>query len=319
MNFSIYHRLGITGHRDIDFVDIPPDTDTALYIDAERIALSAHPYAPAAVERIEDFFQTLCSAAERQDEHELYHLLSYGREPNETHLGLSTFQSCGRGTSPEILLPIVRNMIRLGLFDRDLVTQLGDLHLWTPNFGDDRLSDLTTNIIRDVLYDYTHEQYEIWDIPWSDECTVTAATWNPKLHEWVTRRFPALNVCGYQTILTPKCFVGKSLLSSPSELLQKYALRYRQQEHLDSRSRLCRKKTDRSGRETWLPPTKKDIRASEIRGLSEKAYLLDLGYRYPGMVNELHTDHRLSSRHSDCTISNYELDMMLYESDDIAG
>lgn len=312
MNFSDFHQLGISGHRDIDFVDIRLETDTALYVDPERIALSNHPIASLASHCIDDFFATLYDVALTQDELTLYRMLSFGREPNETHLGLSASRSCGRGTSPEILMPIVKNMIRMGLFEQGLVTQLGDLHLWTPNFGYDRLSDLTTNIIRDVLYVYTIEQYRQWNIVLPCEGNSVSAVWNPTTHAWERRKFPELISDGFRNLLVPKEFVGRSMLSSPGQLLQKYALNYRQREHLDERSDLCHKKTDREGRETWTPPTKKEIRFFELKGRSEKAFLLEMGHRYPQMVNELHTDHEIAGHRSPKTMSDSELDTLLY-------
>ena len=127
MNFSTFHRLPITGHKDIDFVDIRLETDTSLYIDPERIALSNHPISASASHCIDDFFATLCQVAAARNSKRLYDMLSFGREPNETHLGLSASCSQGRGTSPEILMPIVEEMIREHLFDKGLITQLGDL------------------------------------------------------------------------------------------------------------------------------------------------------------------------------------------------
>lgn len=315
MNFSDYHHLGISGHRDIDFIDIRLETDTALYVDSERAVLSNHPFSVSVSRCIDDFFSTLYDAALAQNELALYRILSFGREPNETHLGLSASRSCGKGTSPEILMPIIKSMIRMGLFERGLVTQLGDLHLWTPNFGYDRLSDLTTNIIREVLYDYTLEQYKRWGIELCGARTTASATWNSATHRWEVREFPELLSDGFRTLLVPKAFVGRSMLSSPGQLLQKYALSYRQREHLDERSSLCHKKTDRKGRETWMPPTKKEIRTFEIRGRSEKAFLLEMGHRYPQMVNELHTDHRLPSYREQMSLSDLELDALLYENE----
>ena len=312
MNFSVFHDMDIVGHRDIDFFDIRLETDTALYVDPERIALSNHPVAHAAIRCIDDFFQTMCQAAQARDEAELYHLLSYGREPNETHLGLSAARSCGRGTSPEILMPIVRDMIQLGLFENELVTQLGDLHLWTPNFGYDRLSDLVTNIIRSELYDYTIDQYDRWGLSFDDVPRRTAPMWDSFVHEWRMMEFPLLLADNYPTLLVPKQFVGRGMLSSPGTLLQKYALRYRQQEHLDECSSYCHRKTDRKGNESWKPPTKKELRSLEIRGQAEKAYLLQMGYRHPQMVNELHADHRFASYDGRVFMSDHELDVLLY-------
>ena len=315
MHQAEYHHLAISRHHTIDFIDIRLETDTALYLDSERAVLSNHPFSASASRCIDDFFSSLYDAALAQNELMLYRILSFGREPNETHLGLSTSRSCGKGTSPEILMPIIKNMIHMGLFERGLVTQLGDLHLWTPNFGYDRLSDLTTNVIREVLYDYTLEQYKHWSIDLHGARTSTSAVWNPTTHRWEQREFPELLSDGFRTLLVPKVFVGRSMLSSPGQLLQKYALSYRQREHLDKRSSLCHKKTDREGKETWIPPTKKEIRAFEIKGHPEKAFLLEMGRRYPQMVNELHTDHKLTRRRAQMSLSDYELDALLYENE----
>lgn len=142
MNYTNLVGIAVSSHADIDFVDVRVDADTALYIDPERIALSQHPFAIMADEVINDFFAVLCRAAAAHNEVDMYHLLSYGREPNETHLGLSSSHSCGRGTTPEILMPIIKSMISMRLFENKLITQLVDLQLWTPNFHYDRLSDL---------------------------------------------------------------------------------------------------------------------------------------------------------------------------------
>ena len=111
MNFSTFLRLPITGHKDIDFVDIRLETDTSLYVDPERIALSNHPISASASHCIDDFFATLCQVAAERNSKRLYDMLSFGREPNETHLGLSASRSQGRGTSPEILMPIVEESL----------------------------------------------------------------------------------------------------------------------------------------------------------------------------------------------------------------
>lgn len=312
MNFTHFMGMPVAGHADIDFVDVHIDGDNQLYIDPERILLSDHPFAEDANEAIEDFFDVLCQAAARRDDEALYKLLSFGREPNETHLGLSAFHSCGRGTTPEIMMPIVHNMIDSGMFDAGLVTQLSDLHLWTPNFHYDRLSDLTTNIIRSVLVKYTYLQYHIWDLPLSAEASSNAPTWNVQSHRWILEEYPHFLSGRYPTLLVPKSFVGRRMLSSPGELLQKYALRYRQQEHLDGRTDYCHHKVKKNGDEVWTPPTKRELYGLEVKGQPAKEYLWQVGNAHPCMVRELHADHRTCAPRRAVDMSNYELDCLLY-------
>lgn len=124
---------------------------------------------------------------------------------------------------------------------------------------------------------------------------------------------------GFPILLVPKEFVGRQTLSSPSELLQKYALRYRQEEHLAQRSDYCHIKTRRSGERVLVPPTKRELYDVEVRETPAKEYLLHLGHEYPQMVRELHRDHtpRFSTR--DIFMSDYELDRFIYGPLAIAG
>lgn len=320
MNFTNYHRMGIDSHSDIDFVDVHFDGDVRLYIDPERITLSQHPFAVRAQHVIKDYFDTLCRAAVTRNRRALAHLLAYGKEPNETHLGMSAFHSCGRGCSVDILMPIVDDMIDSGLFDDRLVTQLSDLHLWTPNFHYDRLSDLTTNIIRHVLVDYTWEQYKLLGLPLPDVDEVYRAPyWDTNSHRWAECTFPCFYCKGYPVLLVPKVFVGRQMLSSPSELLQKYALSYRQQEHLAQRSGYCHVKTRRNGEEVLTPPTKRELYDVEVKGAPAKGYLLNMGREYPQMVRELHRDHTPQFSTREIFMSDYELDIMLYDRIAFAG
>lgn len=318
MNFTKLMGITVRGHADIDFVDVHVDADTRLYIDPERIALSRHPFALAASEAIDDFFSELCHAAAAHDKVAVYQLLSYGREPNETHLGLSTSRSRGRGTTPEILMPIVEDMISMGLFDAGLVTQLGDLQLWTPNFSHDRLSDLVTNIVRSVLVKYTYEQYDVWHLPLPQACHRRAPMWDVREHCWVTYDFPHFLSGPFHTLLVPKAFVGQYMLSSPGELLSIYALRYRQQQHLDEHSDYCHHTVKENGNEVWKPPTKRELYALEVKGRPAKAYLREMGHEHPYMVRELHADHRSPTPRRAITMSDAELDSILYAQTEIA-
>ncbi len=312
MNLTYCYDLPVRGHADIDFVDVHIDTDVELYVDSERIELCEDPIAGEATSCIADFFDEMCTRAAARDNGGLYELFSYGREANETHLGFSTGRSMGRGTSPEIMMPIVNNIISLGLFDHGLITGLSDLPLWTPNFGPDRLSDLTINIIRDQLVEYTWKQYDEWSLTGTDTCCISAPTWDIEVHDWQPNTYELPAPDGYPILLVPKRFVGRSPLSTAGELLQKYVLRYRQQEHLDERSALCHERIYQDGRTKLLPPSRREIRAAEIKDISDKEYILLHGRNHPEMVAQLHAEHRVRSRHESVFISDYELDQMLY-------
>lgn len=310
MNFTGYHKMPIYSHRNIDFVDTLIDGDVPLYIDPERVAFSSHPYALIADRYIQDFFNAVFAAAMQRDERRLYHLLSFGQEPNETHFGMSTLRSCGRGSSPEILFPIIKEMLDLRFFERGFITELVDLCLWTDNFGPDRLSDLVTNIVRSVLLDYTMEQYYKLNLPTGEISYRMQVAWDIEKHDWCYNKIPAFFCDNEQILLVPKAFVGQSLLSSPGKLLQIYALSFRQKEHLDMNSDMCHHRELKGGNFRIDPPTKKEIRQKELSACTEKQYLRDIGFRNTRMVRDMHFDH---TRAKDAfQISDAELDALLY-------
>ena len=317
MNFSVVTNLDISGHRDIDFVDVHLNTDTPLYLDPERISFSDCSITEDAVDCLEDFFVSLTEAATDRNADALYYLLSHGKEPNEIHLGLSTAHSRGKGTSPEILMPIIFDMLDRGLFEREMVQKVGDLHLLTPNFGYDRLSDLVANIIRQPLYRFTYEQFGIWDIQFPEHGLRQAYVWDIDEHCWRTEYFPDLRCEGYPIVLVPKQFVGPRTLSTPGELLSKYALTRRQQDHLDMQSPLCRVKTDRNGCTYLTKPSKRDIWTFEHGDRSQKEYIFDVGTEHPEMFDAFHLQHQTFDPTTDF-MTDEELDAAIYFSPSLA-
>lgn len=315
LNFSKLYNLPISGHRDIMFVDVPCDTDIPLYCDPDRIMHSSGIIADLASAQINDFFDVLMDRAAQRDIDQVYSLLSFGHEPNETHLGFSQRVSNGRGVSAEILIPIIKDMIRLGLFDYHLVKSPSDLHLLTPNFGPDRLSDLVTNVIRASLHAFTRMQFDFWNIPYNDSylCYELPA-WDTELHQWTVTQLPIFPALGKPILLTPKSFVGTALLSSPEQILQKYALGYAQTDHFQMRSALCPVRTDRRGNTIYRKPSKRDVRRWELRDCSCKKYIRDQALIHPEMLPSYRQDIFNRALNANVFMSDSDLDKLLYPS-----
>lgn len=320
MNFSKIYNLSIYGHSDIDFVDILVNTDVRLYLDSERILRSEGIIAEFAKECLEDFFDVFMQLVRNNDREGLYKLLSYGHEPNETHLGMSSRKSCGKGSSLEIIMPIVDNIIELGYCKSGVVEKLSDLPLLTPNFSNDRFSDLVTNILRQVLHIFTHQQYDKLNIKYDDsKCDYKLPYWDKELHCWRTMNTFSFKVGGKPILLVPKTFVGTKLLLNPSQLLQKYALEYGQEDHYNAKSSICTIKKDRFGNDQLEKPTKKKVRKFEITNLNraEKEYIAYQVDKHPDMLIHYHNDVN-AMENNDIFISDEKLDKMLYASLPIA-
>lgn len=312
-NFTKTHSLPVSGHRQIDFVDVPINTDVRLYMDVEHIMHDPSFIAEQARIHIDDFFHTLAQAAAEKDMDKLYHLLSYGGEPNETHLGLSRHHSRGNGVSAEILMPIIEDMIRLGLFEKKLVQGLSDLHLLTPRFGSDRLSDLVTNIIRIPLHAFTRAQYNTWGIPYDDgDRSYKCPAWDLGQHNWVMTNLPSFKALGNPVLLIPKTFVGRTLLSTPEQLFRRYALTYAQEQQLEECGPLCTIYPDRKGKRKVRKPSKRVLQSNILQHESYKQYIYHSALSHPEMLPNYHQEVQALATSGDIFLSDSELDNLLY-------
>lgn len=113
-HFTAQFKLGITSHRQIPFVDIAVDGDIPLYLDSDLISADRSSVGLGAMQSINTFFDVLFDACRKRDYPLIGQLLSFAREPNETHLGLSQGLSHGKGSTPKLLLPIFKRLIDLG-------------------------------------------------------------------------------------------------------------------------------------------------------------------------------------------------------------
>lgn len=310
-HFSAQSNLGITSHSQIPFIDVPLDGDVPLYLDPDLISADTSPVGVQAGRSINTFFNTLFDACRQRNYPLIWQLLSFAREPNETHLGLSQGLSCGKGSTPKLLFPIFKHLIDLGCFDDGLITLPSDVMLWTPNFERDRMSDLLVNIIRQDLFMFTIQQFSHYGlpVPAAEDRPYRGYYWSTDQFRWcLASAWPALTVKGFPVLLVPKSFVCQCPLASPGRYLQKHILRYRQERHLDEQSPLCPTKQDKAGQIIFLKPPKKLIRATEIGSGSSKDYIRRYTVENPKLLSDFHNEN-LHNAHQ---LTDDELDYVVY-------
>ena len=105
-NFSTYFNLSIHSHREIDFVDVPVDTDIELFLDPTLIEVRSDSFSQWCSVGIDSFFGAVFQACTAENMEILRYLLDHSAEPNESHLGHSVNRSMGRGASLGILYPV---------------------------------------------------------------------------------------------------------------------------------------------------------------------------------------------------------------------
>ncbi|WP_218828185.1 hypothetical protein [Paenibacillus sp. SSG-1] len=206
---------------------------------------------------IKNFFSKVAEYI-RNDKHEMaIELFQFMSEPKETCLGISkTGTDNGRGVGVENATDIIKEIIRSKAIETGIVQNIEDIIVFVDDVDKDKLSDMTTNIIRKHLIDYTKEQCNIWGIPLT--INETLPYWDPVSEDWTTSNEELLYYKGRELLLVPKAIV--TFISEYNA--QKYGWHYvisdERDDQLRRRSVLVKYRKYKNGREEYYLP-KKDV------------------------------------------------------------
>ncbi len=242
---------------ELDFVDVDLERDTPLFIDPYFLSLRVDALSTNASRTVRNFFQRIISLIGDSRNDEAIELLNYLKEPNETCLGLSVGRPRGRGIGSFQAEAIFRSLQTSRAVQTGLVEDIEDCQIFVDNIGKDKVSDMTTNVIRKHLITYTQKQCEIWDIPMHDG-TPSGFYWNRSTETWSTEYTNMLVADERIILLVPKSIVSFCNNYVPSKYYQHYILNFMQNEHLRLGSHLVRSKQNRNG-EIVYNVYKKDV------------------------------------------------------------
>jgi hypothetical protein len=133
---------------ELDFVDIPMDGDLSVYVDPFGISLCDDDMSRECNDALVEFFQTVISAIRNGDDVRAERMIQRLSEPNETHLGVSRGRPQGRGVSGKQAADLYRSIAASKAARSGLVSELAECDLFIDGIGADKISDITTNIIR---------------------------------------------------------------------------------------------------------------------------------------------------------------------------
>ncbi|MCC1483644.1 hypothetical protein [Winogradskyella immobilis] len=189
----------------LEFVDIKLSTDNLLFIDPRLIEISDSAVAKEMQLRIEAFWGELIKAVRAKNQFRVNQLLSGLSEPHETRLGYSfskhSGNSVGEKLKPKIIDAIQRNKaVRTGV-----LSHFSDVELFIEDIGCDRISDITTKIIKEVLVEYTQKQCELLEIPMTE-------VWQNDMFDYRTYKWATKKVFLPVFADKPIIFVPKNLV-----------------------------------------------------------------------------------------------------------
>ena len=111
----------------IDFVDIPLDTDIPLYVDPYALYISPVDWVRTAGALVVSYFDLLLQALTKGDRTKAMMMLSHLHEPNETRLGQSKGSPSGRGWGDRQARQLYDALARSKAIRSGLLRDIGDL------------------------------------------------------------------------------------------------------------------------------------------------------------------------------------------------
>jgi hypothetical protein len=252
--FSTAFGLSNT-QANIDFVDIELSTDMPLYIDPYAIQIRHDEWSEQCGDHIRSFFNQLLDVLRLNNTNRAAHLLSHLHEPNETHLGVSSGTPSGRGVGIHKASMLADALTRSRAFQTGLLTDISEAELFIHGVGRDTISDLTTNLIRGLLAEYTAQQCSLHNVSMQPVGSI-GPVWNVHTGDWEAK---PLNLPIYgrkPVLLVPKFSVRYSLSLDSQEFWNFHMIEFLRQEYLDASSSLVR--VFRNGHRHV---TKKDVKA----------------------------------------------------------
>ncbi|API88394.1 hypothetical protein BKP56_03360 [Marinilactibacillus sp. 15R] len=216
-------------------------------------------------------------------------LLSEPKEINATHLGLSKGASKGNGPSEEILDGVFQKITSEEFLRNSFMARPTLIPLFVPNFGADRFSDLTVNIISKELAEFTEKVCNELDIP--VYLTGLCKYYDVSDGEWkqLIAKLP-MGPDLKPILLVPAGLVTDKYKFSVEKFVNSVIFAYLKDEHLNRRSSLITYK-EIDGVLTPVKPTNKMLKEHEIlmkykeRGMF-KAFALDKSLEYPHLLEQ---------------------------------
>jgi hypothetical protein len=221
----------------LDFVDVDVERDTRVFISPRALTLMQTDWGDGCVSLIQNFFERVLQLIKDGKNRDAEALLQELREPNETHLGMSREKSRGRALGNESAHDVWTALSQSAAAKSGLIQDLEDTVLLIPGISVDIVSDITTNIIRGPLIEYTQEQAKQLGIPLT-QGVPSGPMWHPGRGEWITQFVELPMTKTGKLLLVPKSVVRRTSLYDMQYFYRHYMLEEMQREELKAGSAL---------------------------------------------------------------------------------
>ena len=238
---------------ELDFVDVPLETDIWLFIDPFAVSQRLDPWSRRCHATLVAFFQRIIDQIRAGSPYEARELLLHLQEPNETRFGLSRNRPAGAGIGHYQAGQLFEALLDSSAVQTGFLSSLEECELMIDGIARDKISDLTTNVIRRHLVEYTQQQCRLHNVP--IRRVAIGACFDPDAMRWDAGYVDLPVWSGRPILLVPKAIARRSTAYDHQKYYRDYVLDYLADEELGSRSALVR--TFKNGRR-WV--SKKDLR-----------------------------------------------------------
>ena len=233
--FSQVFNLHKSQHE-LDFVDIPVDGDILLFVDPYAISQRVDDWSKKCNRAIISFFQRVIDAIISGNIISARELLRHLHEPNETRLGFSSKEPQGAGLGKYQSEQLLNALTDSTAVRTGFINYLEEAEILIDGVGRDKISDLSTNIIRKYLAEYTKEQCTLHNIP------IRNVPLNPFYSvedgNWISDYFELPIAEGKPVLLVPKIIVRYDPAYNYQNYYHDIVLSFLRVENLDANSSL---------------------------------------------------------------------------------
>ena len=261
---------------ELDFVDVDENRDTPLFLDPYYISKCEYSFAETCYGTIKSFFEYLLQLLRNKNIEEAKEIFSYLGEPNEVCLGLSKGIPKGKGIGPTDAKSIFESLINSRAVSTGIMEDIEDFRIFVDGVDKDKMSDMTINIIRKHLLDYTEEQCKLWGIP-MQENVVSGYYWDAYTCSWQQEYRKILIIDGNKKMLVPKRLVSFSKEYTPQKYKQHFVLNFMQNEHLRLQTHLVKERVKDKTKYVTKKSIEEEIKKDEVM---DKNWLADFSKRH---------------------------------------
>jgi hypothetical protein len=283
--FSQAFGLG-KSQPELDFVDIALSRDNQLFLDPFSVAQELDRWSRDAATTVGMFFQQLIDDIRGGHEDNARNLLLNLREPNETRLGYSANRPQGAGIGDEQAQEIFDALRTSTAVRQGFISALEECELMIPGISHDKISDLTTNILRGHLVDYTLAQCELHGV--TVQNVAIAPIFNTDTMQWEDHHVELPVWRNQPILLVPKSAVRYSPAYHHGRYYQHYVLNFlKARELANPQSTLVRLIANHKKKTVRRVVRKKDLAERYPRA---KDFIFEFSRENPQVLREYRED-----------------------------